>query len=181
MYIPYIERRRSPLSSAPLSHRFQEPSMPSAVLPEVAATLIAYRRSMSPDGFVTLVDLTSDLMHLASYMRTDIDRCLEGDANARLDERALSAMPNLDPTVEPIANPDVTASADHCFDHYVHASDAAAVLRVHVAEEAPDTFSAALSSLLSDLRAFAHEIGVSFAEVMRSARTSYRIEQTRAR
>lgn len=155
--------------------------MSTAVVPEIAAALIAYRRSMSHDTFVTLVDVTSDLMHLASYMRTDIERCMEGDAKARLDERALSAMPNLHHAVEPIANPDETASADHCFDLYVHASDAAAVLRVHVSEEASDTFSAALSSLLADLHAFAQQIGFDFADVMRSARTSYRIEQKKAR
>ncbi|MEU6352177.1 hypothetical protein ABZ896_23060 [Streptomyces sp. NPDC047072] len=155
--------------------------MPTVAVPEVAAALIAYRRSMGGDTFVTLVDVTSDLMHLASYMRTDIERCMAGDAKARLDERALGAMPNLHHSVEPIANPDETASADHCFDLYVHASDAAAVLRVHVSEKVSDTFSAALSSLLADLRAFSERIGVDFADVMRSARTSYRIEQKKAR
>ncbi|TGB15496.1 hypothetical protein [Streptomyces sp. MZ04] len=154
--------------------------MPTAVVPDVTAALIAYRRSTG-DTWVTLVDVTSDLMHLASYMRTDIERCLEGDANARLDERAFSAMPNLHPSVEPIANADETASDDHCFDHYVHASDAAAVLLVHTSEETHSTFSAALNKLLSDLRAFAEQNGFSYADVVRSARTSYRIEQKRAR
>lgn len=154
--------------------------MSTAVVSEVTAALIAYRRSMG-DTWVTLVDVTSDLMHLASYMRTDFERCLEGDANARLDERALAALPNLHASVEPIANDDDTASADHCFDHYVHASDAAAVLRVHASEEEHATFSAALNTLLSDLRAFAENIGFDFADVVRSARTSFRIEQKKAR
>jgi hypothetical protein len=154
--------------------------MSTAVVPEVAAALIAYRRSMG-DTWVTLVDITSDLMHLASYMRTDLDRCLNGDSRARLDERALSAMPNLHPAVEPIANADETASADHCFDLYVHASDAAAVLRVHASDEAFATFSAALNKLLSDLRSFAEQIGLDFSDAVRSARTSCRIEQKKAR
>ncbi|MFD7919544.1 hypothetical protein ACFV3R_10000 [Streptomyces sp. NPDC059740] len=153
--------------------------MSTALVPEVAAALIAYRRSMG-DTEVTLVDLISDLMHLASYMRTDFERCMDGDAKARLDERALSAMPSLHLSVEPIANTDETASADHCFDHYVHASDAAAVLRVHSSEEEFPTFSAALNKLLSDLRAFAEHIGLDFSAVVRSARTSYRIEQRKA-
>ncbi|MEU5958149.1 hypothetical protein [Streptomyces sp. NPDC047525] len=154
--------------------------MPTSFAHEVTAALISYRRGRG-DAWVTLVDVTSDLMHLASYMRTDIERCLDGDAKARLDERAPSAMPSLHPSVEPIANTDDAASADHCFDLYVHASDAAAVLRVHTADDAHTSFSAALNQLLAALGSFAAQLGFNFTDVMRSARTSYRIEQHKAR
>src|SRR5690606_29985168 len=104
-----------------------------AVVHEVDAALLAYRRGWA-DVWLTLVDITTDLMHLASHMRTDVERCLDGDAKARLDERPLAAMPNLAPSVEPIHNTDDSAVEDHLFDVYVHASDAAAALRVHMAD-----------------------------------------------
>lgn len=154
--------------------------MSVAVAPEVTAALIAYRRSLG-DPWLTLVDVTSDVMHLASYMRTDLDRCLKGDAKARLDERPLTAMPDLHPSVAPIANPDDSAAADHCFDLYVHASDAAAVLRVHTAEDSYDTFSAAVRRLLADLREHTYNLGFDFAEVLCAARSSHRVDQRKAK
>ncbi|MFF4531516.1 hypothetical protein ACFY1P_19880 [Streptomyces sp. NPDC001407] len=153
--------------------------MSTAAAHDVTAALIAYRKK--PGGtWLTLADLTCDLMHLASYMHTDIDRCLSGETGARLDERALSAMPNVHKSVRPLANPDDAASVDHCFDGYVHASDAAAVLRVHTAEDTHITFSAALTKLLADLRAYADLLGLDFADITRSARKSYQVDKRKA-
>ncbi|MFD6967155.1 hypothetical protein [Streptomyces sp. NPDC059949] len=154
--------------------------MSVAVAREVTAALIAYRRCPG-DIWLTLVDVTSDVMHLASYMRTDLDRCLTGDAKARLDERPLTAMPNLHPSVAPIANPDDAASADHCFDLYVRASDAAAVLRVHIADDRYGTFSNAVRGLLADLRDYTYALGFDFSEVLRAARSSHRVDQRKAK
>jgi len=152
--------------------------MPEAVSYDVTATLVAYRNKKN-NTWLTLVDLTCDLMHLARHMRTDVDRCLAGDMGARLDERPLSAMPDV-ASVRPINDPDDSKSADHCFDTYVHASDAAAVLRVHMAGHSCITFSAALTGLLADLRAYSEAIGFDFTEISRMARKSYRIECQKA-
>ncbi|GAA1334772.1 hypothetical protein GCM10009647_076680 [Streptomyces sanglieri] len=154
--------------------------MPVAVAHEVVAALLAYRQSCN-DVWLTLVDVTTDLMHLASHMRADFERCLDGDARARLDERALAAMPNLAPFVEPIANPDDSAADDHLFDLYVHASDAATALRVHTADDTYSTFSQALYVLLNDLRAYAHDLGFDFDEVMRVASQAHRVDQRKAK
>ncbi|MFE0774847.1 hypothetical protein [Streptomyces sp. NPDC058861] len=151
-----------------------------AAVHEVDATLLAYRRGWA-DALLTLVDVTADLMHLASHMRTDIGRCLDGDAKARLDERPLAAMPNLAPSVGPIRNTDDSAAEDHLFDVYVHASDAAAVLRVHMAEASYPTFSKALYVLLNDLRAYAQNLGFDFDEVMRTASQTHRVDQRKAK
>jgi hypothetical protein len=153
--------------------------MPVAAVHEVDAALLAYRRGWT-DVLLTLVDVTTDLMHLASHMRADVERCLDGDARARLDERSLAAMPNLDPSVAPIANTDDSAAVDHLFDVYVHASDAAAVLRVHMADDPYPTFSEALHVLLNDLRAYAHNLGFDFNEVMRAAVRAHRVDQRKA-
>ncbi|MCX4791998.1 hypothetical protein OG369_39815 [Streptomyces sp. NBC_01221] len=152
----------------------------SVVAPEVTAALIAYRRSPG-DIWLTLVDVTSDVMHLASYMHADIDRCLKDDAKARLDERPLTAMPDLHPSVAPIVNPDDSADADHCFDLYVHASDAAAVLRVHTADDSYDSFSAAVRRLLADLRDHTYDLGFDFSDILRAARSSHRADQRKAK
>jgi hypothetical protein len=154
--------------------------MPVAVAHEVAAALLAYRQS-SNDIWLTLVDVTTDLMHLASHMRADFERCLDGDARARLDERPLAAMPNLAPSVGPITNTDDSAAEDHLFDNYVHASDAAAALRVHMADDAYPTFSKALYVLLNDLRAYTHGLGFDFDEVMRAASQAHRVDQRKAK
>ncbi|MEU2769882.1 hypothetical protein ABZ628_24455 [Streptomyces diastaticus] len=130
---------------------------------------------------MTLVDVTADLMHLASYMRADVERCLDGDAKARLDERPLAAMPNLGPSVAPIHNTDDTATGDHLFDTYVYASDAAAVLRVHMAENPYPTFSKALHVLLNDLRAYSQNLGLDFDEVMRVASQAHRVDRRKAK
>ncbi|MFI6688464.1 hypothetical protein [Streptomyces sp. NPDC050485] len=151
-----------------------------AAVPNVDAALLAYRRSVN-DIWLTLVDVTTDLMHLASHMRADVERCLDGDARARLDERPLAAMPNLAPSVKPIANPDDWAAEDHLFDLYVHASDAAASLRVHMADDAYPTFSKALYVLLNDLRAYTHDFGFDFDEVMRAASQAHRVDQRKAK
>ncbi|MFE3558390.1 hypothetical protein ACFXKW_26540 [Streptomyces sp. NPDC059193] len=156
--------------------------MPVAALasPEITSALVAYRNRTN-DLLLTLSDLTCDLMHLATHMRTDFDRCLDGDARARLDERNLASMPDLPGATRPISNPDDRATADHLFDLVVHASDAALVLRVHMADTAPVSFSAGLATLLADLRAFAESVGFDFTEITRSARNSHRSEQRRAR
>ncbi|MFI5986821.1 hypothetical protein ACIBEA_38915 [Streptomyces sp. NPDC051555] len=156
--------------------------MPVAALaaPEITSALIAYRNRKN-DLWLTLSDLTCDLMHLATHMRTDFDRCLDGDARARLDERNLAAMPELSGDARPISNPDDTATADHVFDLAVHASDAALVLRVHTADTAPVSFSAALATLLTDLRDYAESVGFDFTEITRSAGNSHRSEQQKAR
>ncbi|MEU5137067.1 hypothetical protein [Streptomyces californicus] len=151
-----------------------------AVINEVDSTLLAYRRGWA-DALLTLVDVTTDLMHLASHMRTDIERCLDGDAKARLDERPLAAMPNLAHSVWPIHNTEESAAEDHLFDVYVHASDAAATLRVHMAEDAHSTFSKALHVLLNDLRAYAQNLGFDFDEVMRMASRAHRVDQRKAK
>ncbi|WP_424892349.1 hypothetical protein [Streptomyces sp. XH2] len=153
--------------------------MSTAAASDVTAALIAYRKRTGVT-WLTLVDLTCDLMHLARYMHTDIDRCLGGDTGARLDERALTAMPNVDASVRPLANPDDAESVDHGFDAYVHASDAAAVLRVHMAEDTRITFSAALTKLLADLRAYADLRGLDFADITDSARKSYEVDKRKA-
>ncbi|EDY53276.1 hypothetical protein [Streptomyces clavuligerus] len=150
-----------------------------AVAHKVVATLLAYRRGCS-DVSLTLIDVTTDLMHLASHMRADFERCLDGDARARLDERPLSAMPNLAPSVMPIDNTKESAAGDHLFDLYVHTSDAAAVLRVHMEDTAYPTFSKALYVLLNDLRAYAHGIGIDFEGVMHAASHLYRTDQRKA-
>ncbi|MER6196112.1 hypothetical protein ABT234_01855 [Streptomyces sp. NPDC001586] len=147
---------------------------------EVDAALLAYQRSC-PDVWLTLVDVTTDLMHLASHMRADVERCLDGDAKARLDERPLTAMPNLAPSTEPIHNTDDSAAGDHLFDNYVHASDAAAALRVHMAGDPYSTFSKALYVLLNDLRAYTHGLGFDFDEVMRAASQAHRVDQRKAK
>ncbi|MFD8731492.1 hypothetical protein [Streptomyces sp. NPDC059611] len=147
---------------------------------EVDAALLSYRRAWA-DGWLTLVDVTTDLMHLASHMRADVERCLDGDAKARLDERPLAAMPNLAPSVAPIRNTDDSAAGDHLFDVYVHASDAATVLRVHMADEFYPTFSKALHVLLNDLRAYAQNRGLDFDEVMRVASQACRVDQRKAK
>lgn len=151
-----------------------------AAVHEVDAALLAYRRSC-PDVWLTLVDVTTDLMHLASHMRADFERCLDGDAKARLDERPLAAMPNLGPSVEPIHNTDDAAAGDHLFDNYLHASDAAAALRVHMADGPYPTFSKALYVLLNELRAYAHDLGFDFDEVMRAAFQAHRVDQRKAK
>ncbi|RLU82027.1 hypothetical protein CTZ27_31210 [Streptomyces griseocarneus] len=153
--------------------------MSTAAAHDVTAALIAYRKR-DGDTWLTLIDLTCDLMHLASYMHTDIDRCLGGETGARLDERALSAMPNVHESVRPLANPDDADSVDHCFDGYVHASDAAAVVRVHTAEDTHVTFSAALTRLLADLRAYAELNDLDFADIARTARKSYQVDSRKA-
>ncbi|WP_030390723.1 hypothetical protein [Streptomyces sp. NRRL S-241] len=147
---------------------------------EVDAALLAYRRGWA-DIWLTLVDVTTDLMHLASHMRADVERCLDGDARARLDERPLAAMPNLAPSVAPIHNTDDSAAGDHLFDVYVHASDAAAALRVHMGEHPYPTFSKALYVLLNDLRAYAQNLGFDFDEVMRAASQAHRADQNKAK
>jgi hypothetical protein len=153
--------------------------MPVRTYPDVAAALMSYRKR-SGDAWLTLVDLTCDLKHLARYMRSDMDRSLAGDTGARLDERPLCAMPNLAPSVRPIANTDDTESADHAFDMYVHASDAAVAVRVPTATDTHLTFSAALTQLLTDLRSYAEEIGFDFAEIARAARSADRVENQKA-
>lgn len=147
---------------------------------EVDAALLAYRRGWA-DVWLTLVDVTTDLMHLASHMRADVERCLDGDAKARLDERPLAVMPNLAPSVAPIHNTDDSAAGDHLFDVYVHASDAAAALRVHMADDPYPTFSKALHVLLNDLRAYAQNLGVDFDDVMRAASQAHRVDQRKAK
>ena len=154
--------------------------MPVRAYPDVAAALMSYRK-LSGDAWLTLVDLMCDLKHLARYMRADMDRSLGGDTGARLDERPLCAMPNLVSSVRPIANTDDTESADHAFDAYVHASDAAVAVRVHTAQDTHLTFSAALTRLLTDLRSYAEEIGFDFAEIARAARSADRVESQKAR
>ncbi|MFZ3491846.1 hypothetical protein ACODT5_01150 [Streptomyces sp. 5.8] len=151
-----------------------------AAVHEVNAALLAYRRSC-PDVWLTLVDVTTDLMHLASHMRADIERCLDGDARARLDERPLATMPNLASSIDPIQNPDGSAAGDHLFDNYVHASDAAASLRVHMADDLYPTFSKALYVLLNDLRAYADDLGLDCDEVMRAASQAHRVDQGKAK
>jgi hypothetical protein len=154
--------------------------MPAApAYSDVAAALISYRKR-SNDVWLTLIDLTCDLAHLARYMHSDIDRCLSGDTGARLDERVLSAMPRLAPSVRPVANTDDTKSADHAFDVYVHASDAAEAVRVHTAQDTHLTFSAALTALLADLRTYAESIGFDFNEITRAARSADRVERRKA-
>ncbi|MGY4963689.1 hypothetical protein [Streptomyces sp. 900105245] len=151
-----------------------------ADLHQVDAALIAYRRSCN-DVWLTLVDVITDAMHLASYMRTDFERCLDGDAKAQPDERPLSAMPNVSSSVEPLHNTDDAAAGDHLFDNYVHASDAAAALRVHMADGPYPTFSKALYVLLNDLRAYAHGLGFDFDDVMRAASQAHQVDQHRAK
>ncbi|MFD8417227.1 hypothetical protein ACFV2Q_36735 [Streptomyces sp. NPDC059650] len=150
-----------------------------ATVHEVDAALLAYRRGCS-DVWLTLVDVTTDLMHLASHMRADVERCLDGDAKARLDERPLTAMPNLAPSIEPIHNTDDSAAGDHLFDNYVHASDAAAALRVLMAGDHA-TVSQALYVLLNGLRAYAHDLGLDFDDVMRAASQAHRADQRKAK